>query len=149
MDNSSLAIIDASLAIYSVINTPMTLQAENVMGYFQKNRVRLYAPSLWWYEVTSVVHKYLHDGILTEAFAQDTLTILFNLAINRIEEDDILCRSAFDWAARLAQKPAYDSFYIAAAETLGADFWTADQRLVNRAHQLGVDWVHWMGETLP
>jgi predicted nucleic acid-binding protein len=149
MNKSSLAVIDASVAVYSVINTPMASLAENVMNYLQKNKTKLYAPSLWWYEVTSVVHKYLFDGLLAEKFAQDTLTIILSLAVNRIDEDDDLCRAAFDWATRLAQKPVYDSFYLATAELLGADFWTADQRLVNRAHQLGIGWVHWMGETLP
>jgi predicted nucleic acid-binding protein len=57
-----------------------------------------------------------------------------------------LCRSAFEWATRLGQKAAYDCFYLAAAERLGAEFWTADERLSNRASQLGAVWVHWMGE---
>lgn len=147
MNKPSIAVIDASLAVYSVINTPMASLAENVMDYLQNNRIKLYAPRLWWYEVTSVVHKYLFDGLLTEKYAKDTLTIILNLAVNRVDEDDGLCRAAFEWATRLTQKPAYDSFYLATAELLGADFWTADQRLTNRAHQLGLDWVHWMGES--
>jgi predicted nucleic acid-binding protein len=63
-----------------------------------------------------------------------------------------LCRPAFAWASRLEQHTTYDagckehSFYLALAERLGASLWSADQRLVNRAHQLGADWVHWIGE---
>jgi predicted nucleic acid-binding protein len=63
--------------------------------------------------------------------------------IQRIEVPE---RSAFDWATRLHQKAAYDGFYLAAAEQLGAEFWTADKALANNAGQLGVSWVHWMGE---
>jgi predicted nucleic acid-binding protein len=148
MNQSSLAVIDASVTVYSVINTPLASQAERVMEYFQHHQTRLYAPRLWWYEVTSVVHKYWFDGLLTEKNAQGALTILLSLGVNRIEEDDPLCRAAFDWSTRLTQKPAYDSFYLATAERLGAEFWTADQRLMNRAHQLGISWVHWMGENL-
>ena len=55
-------------------------------------------------------------------------------------------RSAFDWATRLRQKSAYDGFYLAAAEQLGIELWTADQALVNNARQVGANWVHWMGE---
>ena len=55
-------------------------------------------------------------------------------------------RIAFDWATRLRQKGAYDGFYLAAAEQLGAELWTADQALVNNALQVGVSWVRWMGE---
>lgn len=147
MDSSPLAIIDASVAVYNVINTPLAPQAESVMAYIQSRQTRLYAPGLWWYEVTSVLHKYWFDGLLTEKNAQAALAILLDLGINRIEEDDTLCRAAFDWATRLAQKPAYDSFYLASAERLGAEFWTADQRLVNRTQQLGIPWVRWMGDS--
>lgn len=146
MPKPATAVIDASLAIYSVINSPMTAQAAAIFDHFQENRTRLYAPRLWWYEVPSVVHKYLFDGLLTEAYAEEALTILLNLAVNRVDEDDSLCRSAFSWATRITQKPAYDSFYLAAAELLDADLWTADQRLAQRARQLGIDWVHWVGE---
>jgi predicted nucleic acid-binding protein len=146
MNQSSLAVIDASVAVYSIINTPMASLAMELMDDFQTKRTRLYAPRLWWYEVTSLVHKYRYDGLLTEKFAQDALAVLLSLGVNRIEEDDALCRVAFDWATQLTQKPAYDSFFFATAERLSAEFWTADQRLVNRAQQLGISWVHWMGE---
>ena len=57
-----------------------------------------------------------------------------------------LCERAFDWATRLNQLPVYDSFFLALAEKLDAEFWTADRRLVNGARQVGVEWVHWVGE---
>lgn len=31
--------------------------------------------------------------------------------------------------------------YLATAEHLGADFWTADRRLARHAKQLGIGWV--------
>jgi predicted nucleic acid-binding protein len=51
-----------------------------------------------------------------------------------------------DWASRLEQSKAYDGFYLAAAGQVGAELWTADQRLRNRARQLGVSWVHLIDE---
>jgi predicted nucleic acid-binding protein len=38
----------------------------------------------------------------------------------------------------LGQSKAYDGAYLAVAETLRAEFWTADRALVQR---VGVDWV--------
>jgi hypothetical protein len=38
---------------------------------------------------------------------------------------------------RLGQSKAYDGFYLALAEQSNAEFWTADQCLVNSARQLG------------
>jgi predicted nucleic acid-binding protein len=57
-----------------------------------------------------------------------------------------LRQAALSWATRLHQKAACDGFYLAAAEQLGAELWTADQALANNARQLGASWVHWMGE---
>lgn len=56
-----------------------------------------------------------------------------------------MCHSAFDWAEKLGQSKAYDSFYLALAETLRAPLWTADRRLANAARQIGISWVHAVG----
>jgi alpha-galactosidase len=47
----------------------------------------------------------------------------------------------FALAQRLALPAAHDAHYLALAERLGAEFWTADQRLV-RAVQPQLSWVH-------
>jgi predicted nucleic acid-binding protein len=136
-------VIDANVGIYTVINTPHSAQAVQVMTYFQQHEISLFAPRLWWFEVTSVVHRYLFDRVITESMADEALDILFSdLVIQPVEN---LYRSAFQWASRLGQKPAYAGFYLAAAESLGADLWTADQALANRCRQLGLTWVHSMG----
>jgi predicted nucleic acid-binding protein len=46
---------------------------------------------------------------------------------------------AYDWTLRLKRAAACDSFYLALAETLHCELWTADQRLANAAD---VPWVH-------
>jgi predicted nucleic acid-binding protein len=58
-----------------------------------------------------------------------------------------LCRAALNWASRLQQRRAYDALYLALAERMQTEFWTADKRLANAAQQLGVTWVHWIGES--
>jgi predicted nucleic acid-binding protein len=140
----SKAIIDANIGVYSVLNTPHSTQAVAVIQYCMKREMGLFAPVLWWYEVASVLHRYLFDRIITESIADEALEILFSeLTVQPVED---LYRPAFDWASRLKQRSAYDGFYLAAAEHLEAEFWTADQALVNNARQLGVAWIHWMGE---
>ena len=46
------------------------------------------------------------------------------------------------WAERIGQSKVYDSQYLALAESIAADFWTADQRLYHSLQGLGVTWVH-------
>ena len=149
MSISQVAVIDANLAVLSTLNTPVTIQARRVMEHLLDRRVGLFAPRLWWYEVTSVVHKYLYDKLLTPILANQALSIIFGLAIQPMDEDGQLCLAAFHWATRLEQRGAYDGFYLATAEQLNAELWTADRRLANNANRIGVNWVRWMGELSP
>ncbi|MDO8971581.1 MAG: type II toxin-antitoxin system VapC family toxin [Saprospiraceae bacterium] len=141
--NSSV-VIDASLAVFSVLKTPHSAEAARVMEHLALRGCVLFAPGLWWYEVTSVIHRYVFASMLTEAIAYQALELL--MAGFGVQPVDVSMRSAFDWATRLRQKAAYDGFYLAAAEQLGAELWTADHSLVNNAQQIGASWVHWMGE---
>ncbi len=61
------------------------------------------------------------------------LTNEFDVQI--LEADSHLVLRAVEWTVRLKLAAAYDSFYLAAAETLGCELWTADRRLVNAANQ--------------
>ena len=50
-----------------------------------------------------------------------------------IPPDALLAQAAFEWTLRLNRAAAYDRFYLALAETLGCELWTADTRLRNAA----------------
>ncbi len=141
---SSYVVIDANLAVYSTLKTPQSPAASRIMEYMAQKGYQYSAPGLWWYEVTSVIHRYLFHGLITEKLAFTALDLLtVELDFQKIEVTE---RSAFDWATRMRRKAAYDGFYLAAAEKLGADLWTADRALANNARQAGVNWVHWMNE---
>jgi len=141
---SSPVVVDANLAVFSVLKTPHSDTAARVMDHIVQRGDEPCAPGLWWYEVTSVIHRYLFAGLIPDAVAYKALELLtISLGVQKV---DISARTAFDWATRLRQKAAYDGFYLAAAEQLGAELWTADQSLVNNARQLGASWAHWMGE---
>jgi predicted nucleic acid-binding protein len=141
---SSSVVVDANLAVYSVLKTPQSHVASRLMGQLAQGGLQTFAPGLWWYEVTSVIHRYRFAGLISDITAYTALDLLtVELGFQQV---DVPFRSAYDWAARLRQKAAYDGFYLAAAEQLGAEFWTADQALANNARQVGASWVHWMGE---
>ena len=141
---TSSVVIDASLAVFSVLNTQQSTAAARVMEHLAHRGDVLFAPGLWWFEVTSVIHHYRFANLISEATAFQALELI--TAGLGVQQVDVSIRSAFDWATRLHQKAAYDGFYLAAAEQLGAEMWTADRALVNNAHQVGASWVHWMGE---
>jgi predicted nucleic acid-binding protein len=144
--NNSRAVIDANIAIYALILSEQTKTAFGLLQRLRGEQVRLYVPRLWIYEVTSGIHKYLHANIIQADVAEAAISAAFNLDLNLVDETPALCQSASRWATRLNQMAVYDSFYLAAAEYLDAPLWTADKRLANAAKQLGIDWVHWMGD---
>jgi predicted nucleic acid-binding protein len=53
---------------------------------------------------------------------------------------------ALEWTLRLQRASAYDSFYLAIAESLQAPFWSADRRLVNAFQQDRPAWLHGVWE---
>ena len=72
------------------------------------------------------------------------LDYLMSLEIELYETEHLHHR-ALELASQLNQGAAYDSHYLALAETLACDLWTADQRLQRTASPLPPA-VHWLGE---
>jgi len=108
----------------------------------------MYVPELWRAEVTSALRQLgVRQGKSPEKIRWAVQAAL-KIAPRRSPLDDDVCLSALDWAERLSQAKAYDAFYLALAERLGAEFWTGDQRLYHRARQVGADFVRLVGEPL-
>jgi predicted nucleic acid-binding protein len=57
-----------------------------------------------------------------------------------------LQQSCLQWSLRLGQPVAYDSAYVALAESLSCELWTADRKLVQAAIKTGITWVRWLGD---
>ena len=138
--------IDANIAICALILTEQTKIAFALLERLREEKVSLYAPHLWFYEVTAGIHKYLHANIIQPDVAEEAISAAFQLEVNRIDETSALCQSASRWSIRLKRMAVYDGFYLATAESLKAPLWTAYKRLANNARQLGVKWVHWIGD---
>lgn len=139
-------VIDAGIGLYTVIDVPLGESAQAAWTRWQEDGVAVYAPAMWRSEVTSVLHKLFHLGQLTEAEAEAALETALTLDVQIVEADDELCRQSFRWATRLNTAAAYDAFYVALAERLGAPLWTGDRRLANNARQNGASWVYWIGD---
>jgi predicted nucleic acid-binding protein len=73
--------------------------------------------------------------------AQTRLEALAHLGMQLVPPTLELDYLALRWAARLGHTVAYDAHYLALAELLGCDFWTADRPLAAAA-RVQVPWVH-------
>jgi len=95
------------------------------------------APSLLMVEVVNALHRYVHHGMLLPEEASDALEAILGLGIE-LRSDAELHPRALALANKLGLAATYDAHYLALAERLGAEFWTADRRL-----------QHAVGATLP
>ena len=131
-----------------VVPGPSQSRYVELFGGWQHAGHDLYAPGLWIYEVTSALCKAVRFGGLTAAEAERCLTQALNLDVRLVAADETQVRAAFAWTVRLHRAAAYDSgctrqHYLALAESLGCELWTADRRLCNA---VALPWVRTVEE---
>lgn len=140
---SPIRVIDAGVAIQTILPILSgTDRCLDLINSWHREMARLIAPEIWLPEVVSVIRQAVYRGWLTEDEARTAVGDVFRLHVEIVPSDEDLCQQALEWASRLTQSKAYDGFYLALAQRMGAEFWTTDERLMNRASQLGVRWVH-------
>jgi len=143
--NSSI-VVDAGLFLVMVIPHPYRAQTKALWRQWVTERRSLYAPYFWVAEVTSGLHRAVWEKMMTEEEAERALIRMLTLPIHYIPDTE-LALGALKWADRLAQKRAYDAFYVALAEQANAELWSTDRHLVNGLRQQSVRWAYWVGET--
>jgi predicted nucleic acid-binding protein len=139
-------VVDANIAVRAVLPTEEKAGILERFANWHQSRSNIYAPDILLPEAVSVIRRGIYDRWITEAEGQIAVEDVFRLGVEVIPSDVGICQSALTWAARLGQAKAYDGFYLAVAERMEAELWTADERLRNRVRQLGVSWVRWVGE---
>jgi predicted nucleic acid-binding protein len=141
-----IVVVDASLVIKAILPNPEFARCQAALAQLQNRR--LVAPALWVYEITSTLAKAVHFGQLTASEGRLALHQAMSLGVQVILPDETQARLAFDQTLHLKRAAAYDSFYLATAQALEADFWTADQRLVNSFQGKKPTWLHALDEVI-
>lgn len=140
--NPNAVVVDANLIVHALLPGDLQKAAQQQLTAWRSSGIRLHAPSLWRYEVVSALNKSVHFGRLTDAEAQRLLSLIESFGVELHLPDAALWQSAYNWTRKLNRASAYDSFYVALAESLNCRLWTMDQRLANAAN---VDWVRLAG----
>ena len=142
-----MVVIDASIAIKAILPNPLQGYCRALVQTFAD--VQPIAPTLWVYETTSAISKAVHFEQLTENEGRQALEQVDALGVRLFVPDLEQNRIAFGWTLRLKRASAYDSFYLALAEALECDLWTADKKLFNALKDDRMDWLHWIEELPP
>lgn len=135
-------LIDANLSLALVLPLPYSQKAESrIDSWFAQGR-RLLVPLLWEYEIASALRKAEWLGVVPAQRVADCLHELWALRFERIPPSPELHARAIQWSRRLGQSKAYDGQYLASAEVVDGELWTADGPLAEQARRLGVQWVY-------
>lgn len=131
-------VVDASFTFRLVVPGSEQDRFRLLVDGWLRDGYELHAPTLWVYEMASALCKAVRFGELTPEEGKHTMALAQTLGILLIPPDIDQVRIAFDWTLRLDRAAAYDSFYLALAESLRCDLWTADRHLRNAVEQ---SWV--------
>jgi len=139
-------VVDANITVALFVNLPYSLQSEKLFRLWRTQDVQLHAPALWPVEVVSALRKMVSIGQIDSDDARLAIANLERFPIQVVLPDSALLDLSLVWAGRLNQTVAYDAQYVALAENISAQFWTADQRLLNSLQHLDIQWAHWVEE---
>jgi predicted nucleic acid-binding protein len=131
-------VVDASLIFRLLVPNLQQQALRAQVDGWQQGGVELAAPTLWLYELTSAIAKAIHAGQLIEDEGRRLVALVHAFPIDLVTPDVALGLAALAWSRRLQRANAYDSAYLALAEALHAELWTADRRLANAVR---LEWV--------
>jgi len=124
------AILDSGILIASVFIETLTPKAKGLLKQLQADSVALHAPTLLRYECVAVVRKAVYQGRVMPNEGLRIRDALLNHPL-LLHFDDGLLKRGYELATQYNRPTAYDAQYLALAERLACDFWTADERMYN------------------
>ena len=142
--NSSV-VVDASLAVKWLVEEVYTEQAVILVNSWAQQGVQLIAPYLMPVEVANALFRKVVQGELSSDAAPLLLHRLVAIGVALREPRELHSR-AFEIATTLQQNAVYDVHYLALAEILDCDMWTADERFFRAASGRYPN-LHWIGES--
>jgi predicted nucleic acid-binding protein len=149
--NGKRLVIDASVALkWRLRDEKATSQADALLEDFLAGKLELLTPTLFDYEIANALRVAVTRQRLSEQDAAASLADFAQYTIARYDFTGIA--SLTFHVSGQYQRSAYDSAYVALAQSQGVWFFTGDKRLYNAVgHTL--TWVKWLGDyqfdTLP
>ena len=135
-------VIDANATLGLFLRLPYSQEVDHWLQTWQGEEARLVVPTLWEYECLTGLRRAVTLKLISAQDVERMASDLLALEFHRVAPTLELHKSALLWAERIGQLKVYDAHYLALAENLSAEFWTADKRLFHTLQELGVSWVH-------
>jgi predicted nucleic acid-binding protein len=120
--------VDASVAVKWLIRERHSDRALALLSNALLYDQRLVSPSHFVPEITSAIFKRARSGEIAGEHARQVAISTGQLAVQTVAPPTLPLR-AFEIATQFNLKWIYDAFYVALAEIVGCDLWTADEKL--------------------
>ncbi len=140
-------ILDSGVFIASQLPETFTRQAVGMLQALRGTEINFHAPALMHYEIVAVCRKAVYQKRITPEEGLKVRDTLLNGAVT-LHFDEALLKRGYELATKYNRPTAYDAQYLALAERLACDFWTADERLFNAVKE-AFPQVHWLGNWQP
>lgn len=140
-----LVCVDSGIVLPLVMEHPLSDLVLNRWQIWKTENSQFIAPSLLHYELVNALHRYCTAGLFSQSAARASLNAALALPIKLYDDDD-LHYSAGELAIFHNLPASYDTHYLALAQRMHAEFWTADKRLYNGIHE-ALPWVNLLQES--
>ena len=138
MSADSPVCVDACVAVKWVFLEADSFRAVAMLRLWEAEGRALVVPEFFWAEAGSAARKRRMRG---EVRPETARAAYLELVAMPIETVPVPWQRAYDIAEALGDLHLYDACYLAVAESVEAEFWTADGPLVTRASSL-FPWIH-------
>jgi len=141
---ASLVVVDASFALKLVLPEDYSERVRQMWESWIRSGIDTSAPYLLAYEVVSVLRNKVFRGELSPEEGEAALLAIEAQGIRLLHVEG-LEQVAWDLAKEFNRPAAYDTSYLALAQILDCEFWTADAKLKN-AVRGNVHRLRWVGD---
>lgn len=127
MEKSRVA-IDASFLLKIFLPEDKSDKADKIWKNWIRESVKIVAPSLIIFEVSSVLRNKVFRRVLEKDDAKEIIEQMRHLDLSLLYTDELL-DIAWEIGSLLKTPTLYDCFYISLAKFLNISLWTADKKL--------------------
>ena len=121
--------VDASIAIKLLVDEPDSVDAMAQWETWVRSGTMVYAPRLFVWECANAVRRAVVQGRLPADEAVAALQRLTGIDVDLVNVEDDVIHVYQNFVAKYDMPAMYDATYLAVADMLGCELWTADKRL--------------------
>lgn len=124
-----IAVVDASFSASWFLKDEHSSQAEGVLELLLKKTIKLWIPSLWFYEITNLLISAHGRSRISNDLLEESLDLINALPFETDEPHPLVSRRICQ-LARQSNLSAYDAAYLELADRLQVPLLTFDRKLI-------------------